>query len=168
MGNSGKQLFTPLHSVLPWTIRTKCYLRQIKTPENHNQLNCSILQLRIEKWQTDWVEIWSCWRIILWCDPVIGKSRLTLSPPVHQGAFCIAELRDWTVDIHSAGVAVPLQRVIVTAFWEKIFIDKKYLMEEKYLAYQACWRGRWEPPRLLPSPQMQGCLRLKIFRWLHL
>ena len=69
---------------------------------------------------------------------MIGKSRLILSPPVHQGAFCIAELRDGTVDIHSAGVAVPLQRVIVTAFWEKIFIGKKYLMEEKYLAYQAC------------------------------
>ena len=56
---------------------------------------------------------------ILCGDPVTGKSRLKLSPPVHQGALCIAELRDGAVYIHSAGVAVPLQRVVVTAFWEK-------------------------------------------------
>ena len=56
--------------------------------------------------------------------PVIGKLRLKLSPPVHQGALCIAELRDGAVDVHSAGVAVPLQRVVVTAFWGNIFVDK--------------------------------------------
>ena len=51
---------------------------------------------------------------------------------------------------------------------ENICRRKIFEEEQKYLTYQACWRGRWEPPRLLPSPQMQGCLRLKIFRWLHL
>ena len=75
---------------------------------------------------------------ILCGDPVIGKSRLKLSTPVHQGALCIAELRDGAVYIHSAGVAIPLQRVVVTAFWGKIFVNKKYLKEEKYLAHQAC------------------------------
>ena len=73
---------------------------------------------------------------------MIGKSRLILSPPVHQGTLCIAELRDGAVDIHSAGVAVPLQRVIVTAFWEKNIYRQKIFDGRKIFSLPGVLTGQ--------------------------